>query len=692
MGAQCACSEGVTIGISFYIQQFAAELRRRKVFRAVTIYAITAWVVLQVAEVTFEPLGFPAWMLRSLVIIAVIGLPISFILAWLIDFRVGELRLDLPLWAGDNDKPRPRKKMDLVYTALLALLLVGVTYSSIVLLSDRLPVDTGLMANETAPPNSIAVLAFKNFDGHPETDFFASGLGEEILNILAGMRELSVAARTSSFRFRDDKMDIREIAQLLNVRHVLEGSVRQNGDRIRVTAQLINGENGYHDWSAVYDRPLEDIFSIQEEIAAAVTNELQIALSLDSEQKLKEKPTENIDAYIYYLQGTDRLRSSDDADVTHTAIQLYQQAIEIDPQFSRAYAGVCDAYLRLYEIGNNTSDFEFAKSACERANELDSGLNSELYVSMGMLHRFRGLQWAEQAEEYLDQAIALDPTNVDAFIEFGELRVVQNRVDDAEAFFLRAVDLKRNYWKAHKALAGFYYSHEQYQKAVESYEIASSLAPDVASVFGGKGTAYALLGDMDKARVAYDRSLELKPSRQTYTNIGLSYYYAGNFEDASEMQQKALEFAPDDHRVWGRLAESLRFVPGKEDDALSAFQKASSLAKYNLEINDSDWRTRGLLAVYLAHSERNVEGVQQANRAVLESGRSPEALYYQSLALLLAGDQDGAIDALEDAVNRDAQYRQFVIDDPDLAILKGNDRFDRLILKREQKEGTLIEQ
>jgi len=645
----------------------------------VTIYAITAWVVLQVAEVTFEPLGFPAWMLRSLVVIAIIGLPISFILAWVIDFGAKGARLDFPLWAGETDKHRSHNKMNLVYIALFALLLASVTYSSIILLFDQLPVDKDLTEDVNAPPNSIAVLAFRNFDGHPESDFFASGLGEEILNILAGMRELSVAARTSSFRFRDDNVDIRDIARLLSVRHVLEGSVRQDAGRIRVTAQLINGGNGYHIWSAVYDRPLGAIFSIQQEIAAAVTNELQIALSLDSEQKLQQKPTENIDAYIYYLQGVERLRSSDDADVTSTAINLFQNAIEIDPVFSRAYAGICDAYLRLYEIGNDTVDFENAQTACKQASELDSGLNSELYVSLGMLYRYRGEQWTQQADSYLNQAIAIDPTNVDAFIELGELRAVQNRMDDAEAFFLRAVDLKRNYWKAYEALAGFYYSNEQYQKAADSYEIATSLAPDVASGFGGKGAAYTLLGEIDKARIAYNRSLELKPSRQAYTNIGLSYYYAGKFEDASDMQKKALEFAPDDHRVWGRLAESLRFVPGMENDSLSAYQKACTLAEDNLRINSSDWRTRGLLATYLAQSERSTEGIQQANRAVLESGRSSEALYYQSLARLIAGDQDGAIEAIEEAVSRDVQYRQFAMEDPDLAVLKGNERFDRLI-------------
>ena len=665
-------------------------------------YAITAWVVLQVAEVTFEPLGFPAWTLRSLVVIAIIGLPISFILAWVIDLSVGGIRLDFPLWAGDGDNPRPRKKTDMVYVAMLALLLAVVAYSAVVLLFDQLPVNqesanqlpvkTEQVVESMTPENSIAVLKFENFDGNPETDFFASGLGEEILNLLAGMRELNVAARTSSFRFREDSVDIREIARLLNVRNVLEGSVRQSNDRIRVTAQLINGENGFHIWSEVYDRPLSDIFAIQQEIAAAVTNELQIALSLDSEKRLQQQPTENIDAYIYYLQGMERLSSSKDADVMSTAIGLFQQAIEIDPVFARAYAGICGASLRLYEIGNDTEDFESAEIACERASELDSGRNSEPYISLGRLYRNRGEEWNEQAEEYLNKAIEIDPTNADAYIELGELRDAENRTDEAEAYFLRAVDLKRNYWKAHEALAGFYYYNEQYQKAIDYYKIATSLAPDVATGFGGMGAAYTLLGDVENARMAYNRSLELKPSRQAYTNIGLSYYYAGNFEDASEMQQKALEFAPDDHRVWGRLAESQRFIPGLEEESGRAYKKASALAEDNLTINSSDWRTRGLLATYLAHIDRMSEAIEQADQAVLDSEYSSEALYYQSLVYLGAGDEEGAIDALEDAVDRDGQYRNFIVDDPDLIALKGNERFDALISGGVEQEGTSTKQ
>lgn len=678
--------EGQTVSISKHIQHFASEMRRRKVFRGVTLYAITAWVVLQVAEVTAEPLGLPPWTMRALVISTIAGLPISFLLAWIVGSGDDGLVLDLPLWRADEDEVRPRRKADLWYTGLLVLLMAGVTYSAVVLLSGQAGPSAIGDATEPAastptgaPRNSIAVLPFRNFDGQQNTDFFALGLGEEILNLLAGVRELDVAARTSSFQFRDVQIDVREIARLLTVRYVLEGSARQNGDRIRVHAQLVDGTNGYQVFGKVYDRPLTDIFSIQQEIAAAVANELQIALSVDSRRQLQQQPTEDLSAYIFYLQGNERLNGSSDSDVMRTAIQLFDQAIELDPEFSRAWSGICQANLRLYEIGNDTADFEQARAACEKAIELDDGLNSEPYIAMGRLYRFRGQEWYELAEQTLDQALAIAPASADVYIALGELREAQKRIDEAEAFFLRAVDLKRNYWKAYFALAGFYYATEQYEKAVDSYEIATRLAPDSASTFAGKGAAYTMLGDIEKARAAYDRSLELRPGRQAYTNIGLSYYYAGNFEDAAEMQRQALAYAPDDHRVWGRLAESYRFIPGQGDESLEAYGRAAELARENLRINESDWRTRGLLAIYLAYTERPDEAVEQAERALSDSTQSPEALYYLALVQLQVGDREKALQALEDAVAADEQYRALIEADPDLTVLRGNERFDRLI-------------
>lgn len=645
--------------------------------RVVAIYAVTAWIVLQVAQTVLDPLGFPAWSMRALIVAAIIGFPVSFLIAWIIDIRPDGLIFDLPLWVGDSHHPRPHKKTDLIYAAVLGALVIGGTYYLVNELVGDVVQEPSAELVQAPPSNSIGVLAFANFSVGEEVDYFAAGLADEILNLLVEVSELNVASRTSSFQFRGQQLDIRKIAELLNVRYVLEGSARKDGERIRVVAQLTDGSSGYHDWSDTYERPLHDIFSIQEEIAAAVVNELKIALSVDSAEKLQRRATEDVDAYVYYLEGRGRLRSSLDADVMETASQLFSKALAIDPEFSRAYAGLCEAHLRLSDITNVMENFQIAEDACNKASELDPELNFETMLSLGKLYHYRG--WYERAEEQLNAAIDIDPTAVDAYIELGEIRGAREDRENAEKYLLRAVELKRNYWRAHESLGSFYYRTERYAEAAEAYEMTTSLAPDVASSFGAMGAVYWMLGDMTKSKAAYEESLRLKPSRQGYTNLGLKYYYAGQFDDAVKMQLKALEYAPDDHRVWGRLAESYRFTEGGEAKEREAYEQAAIHGETKLSVNSEDWKTAGLLGLYYAHLGRHDDAMRLITRSLEISKRNSEALYFLALAHLVNDDQDAALDALEESVATDPKYAQFIATDPDLQALKDNERIRKLM-------------
>ena len=670
-----------------FFSQFAAEIRRRKVLRVVAIYAIVAWIILQVAEVTFEPLGVPDWGMRAIVVAAIAGLPVSFLLAWIIDIRPEGLIFDLPLWAPGGGKKRTKRKSEGIYAIVLAVALAGGAYTGVGQFVEDLnaPPSKGMpppavpVAARQAPAqakNSIAVLAFANFDGNTESGYFASGLAEEILNLLAAIKEIQVAARTSSFRFRDEKHDIREVANLLGVANVLEGSVRRSGNLMRVTAQLINGENGFNTWSQNYDRELNDIFSIQEEIAAAVVNELKIALSLDSKQKLQYRPTDNVDAYIYYLEGRGRLRNSIDSDVTRTAGQLFEKALAIDPNFSRAHAGMCEVNLRLFALAKDTEAFQLAETSCNLARELDSGVNSEVDMALAILYRHRGLY--EQSEIQIRKSIAIDPKNPDAYIELAELHDLLGQPQEAEANYLRAIDLRRNYWAAHSAIGGYYYRNHRYEEAAQSYELASSLAPDVTSTFIGKGAAYNMLGDKERMRQAYDQSLKLKPSRYAYTNRGLHYYYNGQYQDAVDMQEQALFYAPDDHRIWGRLAESYRFLSNGREKSQAAYDKAEKLANDVISVSPKDWESIGLRGLYLAHLGQLQEAQELSIKAVEMSGNSAKALYFMALVHVETDDTIGALIALEASVAADEGYRRIIAEDPDLQVLQDNPRFQAL--------------
>ncbi|MEZ5463534.1 tetratricopeptide repeat protein [Dokdonella sp.] len=647
---------------------------------------MTAWLVLQIAEVTFEPMGFPVSAMRILIHVVLAGFPIAFVLGWIIELGPKGFMFDLPLWPTDGTERRRSRRTD-------PLILIGVAAMLVFGISSALNMLQGGPASEPVEgdgPNSIAVLAFDTYDSKADTDYFSSGLAEEILNLLSGLPELNVAARTSSFQFRGEKVDVREVASTLDVRNVLEGSVQRSGDSVSVTARLINGGTGYQKWAQKFDRDMADVFAIQREIAAAVVAKLKVVLSVESEAKLNADPTKSTDAYLLYLQGTEKLRNSRDESSLTAAADLFDQALQIDPEFARALAGRCDVDLALYEIGNDTRQFEKAAAACNRAAELDRGQSAEIHVALARLYRFRG--WNDKAQEQLQEAMTIAVNDVDAYIEQGELRMAMDQLEEAEASFLQAVDMKPNYWKAHEALASFYYRTQRYQKAIQSYATVTRLAPDMASAWSGTGAAYWMLGDVDQARVAWDRSLELNPSRRAYTNLGLRYYYGGHFEDAVAMQLRARELAPDDHRVWGRLAESYRFVGGKDSESLQAYKRAAALAQANLAINESDWATRGLLGIYYAYGDQPTRAEQEAERAVTDSQRNAEALYYLGLVRLKLGKLDGAIDVLAEALQRDPQYLQFLQSDPDLKSLHSLPRYVALLgEKAEPKQAPSLQ-
>jgi len=270
-----------------------------------------------------------------------------------------------------------------------------------------------------------------------------------------------------------------------------------------------------------------------------------------------------------------------------------------------------------------------------------------------------------------------------ALVELGLTLAMQGRIHEAEEALLRAEHLQPDHWPVHDALFSFYRGNDdapdRFDRAVRHATRVVELNPDSAFAWNNLGTAYHSLQQYEAARSAWDRALELAPTRTAFTNRGLQYFYDGRYADAAEMQLKAIELAPTDHRAWGRLAESYRFVPGREDAARDAYANAVRLARANLEINDQDWRTMGLLAIYLAHSGHPGEAGEQIEAALAISGRDPEVLLYSALVAHERGDVDATLDALEEMVERNPAFRLYVVDDPDLTSLAGNERFDRLL-------------
>jgi TolB-like protein len=411
---------------------FFAELKRRRVGKVAIAYGTIAWLVTEASSVVLPALRLPEWTVTFVVVFLLVGFPIAMILAWVFDVGPQGIERTEPV-AGEPASARV--KLRLAYGAVVLLLMAALGY----LLYER-----GFgRAHAAEPHNSIAVLPFTNLSGDPARDFFSDGMSEELLNLLARVPGLQVASRTSSFAYKGRNVDIREVGRELGVEAVLEGSVRQAGDQVRITAQLIDAETGFHLWSDTYERRLQDIFQVQDEIAAAIVEKLRIELA-PQEQALAVRdkaPTQNMQAYDFYLQGREAWKKRGE-DNLRKAIDLYQRALGLDPGFARAYAALASAYVVLPgytpEEGDEAQLMPLAEAAARRALSIDPKIG-EAHAVLAQMNAQRGDLL--DAESGFFFAISLEPNEATPHQWYSLLLSSAGRMDQALEQARRAQEL-----------------------------------------------------------------------------------------------------------------------------------------------------------------------------------------------------------------------------------------------------------
>ena len=286
---------------------------------------------------------------------------------------------------------------------------------------------------------SIAVLPFVNMSGDKEQDYFCDGITEDILNDLTHLEGIHVVARTSSFAFKDKNLDIREIGKKLGVHTIVEGSVRKAGNQLRITAQLINVEDGFHLWSERYDRDLEDVFAIQNEIAQSIVQALEINLSNREKDELVKIKTQNVKAYDFYIQGRTYYRQLHHSS-TKYAIDLFSRAIQIDKNYALAYSGLADSYSQFYMyFDRNEENLEQALAASQKALELDPEL-AEAHSSRGIV--LTQIKQYKEAEKEFEIAIQLNPKLFVAYYQGGRTYKVQGKNEQALRLFKKAAQVR----------------------------------------------------------------------------------------------------------------------------------------------------------------------------------------------------------------------------------------------------------
>jgi TolB-like protein/Tfp pilus assembly protein PilF len=500
-----------------------AELRRRKVIRVALVYAVVAWLLIQVAETTFDPLNLPDWTLTLVVMLAILGFPLALVLAWAFELTPDGLKRD----SGPET-------------------------------------EDGVAVVAGPSKRSIAVLPFADMSPGQDQAYFCEGIAEEILNVLARLDELQVASRTSSFGYSAREQDIRRIGEDLEVATVLEGSVRKSGDQLRVTAQLIDVASGYHLWTERFDREMQDVFAIQDEIASNVARALETTLSPDDCQCAGQlsRSTSNARAYDLYLKGWSFFHRFGGKNIRY-ALQMFERAIEEDPEFSRAWAALADAYANLYIYADASAEHRVkAREASQKALALCPDL-AETHASMGLVH----VMWEEweDAEEHFRKAIALDPDLYEPVLFYGRACVHQGKI----------------------------------RQAAELFDRASSLQPeDYASRFIA-GQTYGMLGEEDKERARYVEGIALAEQhlREHPDDIRAIYLAAGAMaklgdkRGAIERAERAMQLEPGDPAVLYNSACAFA-VAGEIDRALDCLESAGLPAMANLTWveNDPDFK------------------------------------------------------------------------------------------------------
>lgn len=412
-------------------QIFLAELKRRRVLHVAAIYGGTAFVVLQAADLVFPRLGLPDWTVTLVVALALVGFPLVVAFTWTFEAgREGVRRTD-PATPGELEaiirQPRSRRWTAGV-AALVGLLLLLVGGA----------VTLGLLGGEEGSYDSIAVLPFANLSGDPENEYFGDGLAEELLNALAGIEGLKVAARTSAFALKNTTLDMRAIGDTLGVATVVEGSVRRSAERIRITAQLIDARTGYHLWSETYDRPMTELFAVQSELAGQIVRALAIELSVQ-DSTLHRGGTADVEAYDLYLLGRQKWATRE-VPALREAIVHFEAALARDSSFALAWSGLADAIDALaWRAPDALDQVPHAKYAAQRALVLDSDL-AEGWASLGVLWLDFDRDWAA-AELALRRAIALKPSYATPYRWLSDLLRNTGRLAEAATVAERAAEL-----------------------------------------------------------------------------------------------------------------------------------------------------------------------------------------------------------------------------------------------------------
>ena len=491
---------------------FFNELKRRNVFRVAIAYIVVSWLVMQVADVILNNISAPGWVFQAILLLLGIGFALSIFFAWAFEMTPEGIKREHEVDRSQSITPHSGKKLNNLILAVMAMTLGYFAYDKFVLSSGRdaalVEATTQAVTEQAATEpevvtksnKSIAVLPFVNMSDDASNEYFSDGLSEEMLNLLAKIPELRVTSRSSAFSYKGKDFKISDVGRELNVSNVLEGSVRKAGNQVRITAQLIQVDGDVHLWSETYDRSLDNIFVIQDEIASAVVKQLKLKLFGDMPTIRETDP----EAYALFLQAR-HLSNLLTPEGWEQSNILYQQALSIDPDYAVAWAGLGRNYINLagYNLLPPEEGYPKALEAANRALAIDPE-NAMAYSVLGWTAMVNDGELAVAAK-YLERAMESEPTSISVIGHTADLVMRLGRLDEAITLseYVTARDPVNPV--NHLNLSGYYILAERLDEAIASSRIANSLSPGIGGAQYRLGEALLRKGEPEAALTAFQQ-------------------------------------------------------------------------------------------------------------------------------------------------------------------------------------------
>ena len=604
--------------------QLFEELKRRNVFRVAVAYLVSGWLVLQVAELVVDIAGAPDWVLKFLLLLGLLGFPIALIFSWAYELTPEGVKREKDVDRSESITRDTGRKLNIATIGMLIAVLVVVALDRVYFQNQQAPA-----APQAGTPveKSIAVLAFEDLSPDGDHAYFAEGLSEELLNVLAQVGDLQVAGRTSSFAFKGQSKDLREIGELLNVAHVLEGSVRRAGNRIRVTAQLIKASDGFHLFSQTYDRELDDVFAVQDEIAQAITSAL--LSEIVGTESIASSRTDT-EAYELYLLARQRIHTRDIYRMRE-ANNMLERVLEIDPLYAPALA---QKALVTYLMSNNMGAYGDIPSAealpvsmrmVDQALALDDTL-AEAYAVKGLLTDSSGRP--EDALEPLEKALALNPTLTNAGNWLGLAYYTLGRRSEARAILEEIVKRDPTYGPAFNNLVFDYIWRREFDAADALIERVTRIVGENVEVLQARGNEAAIRGESAEAIRLFRRAITENPNSSV-----LQMMYGFALHDVADYETMVAVGVPE-HRMYGH---AMRGAMGEALREMEAIDLAGSFEPRVLRYVGIVLNSAGRHQAYIDYIEEHygsVDGLlQEVNLdEAWNTGYLPELAYaYRAL-------------------------------------------------------------